>query len=392
MSMRSGERRWLLAAVVLASACGDDDGASSPADATPGADTAVELDAGEPAGDADADRDAGPGGDAGPMIDPSAARWVAAPEPAEGPLMLWGYQTAAIDAHRGLLFGGTTAGEIGGSVLADVWLYDSSSGDVVVTAIQPSDVEPAPRYCGCAAWDPDRERLVIAGGRDLDDALDVPVETWELDLDGPRWTRIDAPASPPGVVGCSLAYSSTRRAMYAFGGASREVGTIATTYRYEPETPAWIELAAEGPVPRYDAELRAIRDGAELLLFAGSFGAVGAAFYSDVWRFDVMSETWTEVSVAGEVPPGRRAPWMVLRDDDAGFWMSMGYDGAMQPIRDLWYFDLAGAAWTAIALSADGPPARGFARHLPGPPGTLGLMLSGFGASTPLRDAWFLTL
>ncbi len=329
--------------------------------------------------------DAGPV-DAGPTFDPTAVQWERAAEPAAGPLAIWAFLSAAIDEHRTVVFGGTNAGPTGGTVLGSTWLYDTSSGELVATEIATDG--PDPRYCGCAGWDPNRERVVLSGGRDLSGPANVPAETWELDLEAGTWTEAAVPSSPPGVIGCAMAWSESQGAMYLFGGASN-AGASALTYRYEPEDPVWVELEAAGPSARYDGVLTAL-DDENLMLFGGSLSAMGAAFFSDLWRFDTTTETWSEIVVEGDTPQGRRVPWLALTPDHSGFYLAMGFDGEMEPIGDFWFFDFSAASWTPLTL----PPelnARAFTGRLPAAGDALGTMLGGYRDGRPVREIWRLS-
>lgn len=349
-------------------ACGDDDRAA-----------VVEADAGLAEPDAGLELDAG-------ARDPTAVRWTMREPPLDGPLRVWGFLLADLGDGRAVLFGGTTANEIGGTTLDGTWLYDMRGTEPVVRAIGATG--PAARYCGCAAYDPDRDVVVMMGGRDLASPFSIPMETWELDLETETWSQPSVDSSPGGPIGCSLAYSREARAMFLFGGGGAE-GYPETTWRWDPDAPAWTALEATGPTGRYDAIWLPMADGRRSLLFAGSFGAMGAAFYSDVWIFDAVDETWTEVEIEGDVPPGRRTPWTAWEPGERGLYVANGYDGNMEPIGDFWHLDLEARRWTQ--LSADGAPgARGFTPALPGPEGTLGAMLGGFDGSSPLGELWAL--
>ncbi len=327
------------------------------------------------------------GTDAGPPPDPTLAHWESVPAPDVGPLAIWGFLTADLGDGRAIVFGGTNANAVSGSTLQATWLYDMRGSEVAVSEVVVDGTKPAPRYCGCAAWDPERAKLVMSGGRDLDAPFSVPPETWELDLAAATWARVAVPETPQGVIGCSMAWSSARHAMYLFGGAGAR-GASSKIFRYDAAVPEWVEVPAAGPVPRYDAVLLPRDGGATLLMFAGSLSATGAAFYSDVWLFDTASEAWSELEVAGDAPPGRRGPWIAESLDHRGLYVAMGYDGAMLPIGDFWWLDLESARWTRLELGAGGPEARGFSPSLPGGALGLGVMLGGFDATAPVRTLW----
>ena len=364
-------RAFLFSLTSLIVGCGDD-GRANDADAGVAPDAARTIDAASTV-------------DAGPY-DPATVTWSMVEPPGDGPLRVWGFLVADLGDGRAVVFGGTTASAVGGVTLDGTWLYDMRGETPVVRAIEASG--PAGRYCGCAAYDPERDVVVMTGGRDVVLPLSIPPETWELSLATESWTQIDVPETPGGVVGCSLAYAREPAAMHLFGGGG-EMGYSDVTYRYDPAAPAWVPLDATGPTARYDAIFVPMHDGHRLLLFAGSFGAMGAAFYSDVWIFDAREESWSELAIEGEPPPGRRTPWTAWAPGGRGLYVANGYDGAMQPIGDFHYLDLEERRW--VALPSEGAPsARGFSQGLPGPDGTLGAMLGGYDGDAPVPELWLL--
>lgn len=330
--------------------------------------------------DAGAEPDAGP-----PSTDPLTARFDAVTVSGAGPWNVWGFVAVSTGTDRAIVIGGTDAGSFGGTVYETVWDVSVTDGALSATELDLAD-GPLPRYCGCAAYDADRDVVVVFGGRDLTGPTTLAPETWELDPGARTWTRIDAAAQPVGTLGCAMAFAPSAGQVYLFGGASL-AGHSADTYRYDPGLPGWERLDASGPLPRYDGVLFPSKAGDALYLFGGSYNAVGAAFYSDLWRFDPAAESWTEVSLPSG-PGGRRTAWIVHDPALDGLYVGFGYDGSMQPYGDLWYLDLAARRWTEIAIPLEGPAPRGFSPSLPGGPGALGTVVGGFGAQNPAGDAW----
>jgi hypothetical protein len=308
------------------------------------------------------------------------------PDPAEGPLALWGFLVADLGDGRAVVFGGTNAGS-SGTTFDRTFLYDMNSDPITATEIEASG--PEPRYCGCMVYDAKRNVVVMTGGRNLTTPLSVPPETWELDLTGSRWSQVEVPETPQGVIGCVLAYSRHADTTYLFGGAGPE-GYGEAIYAYDPAAPAWNLLSARGPSGRYDPIFEPMGDGRELLLFAGSFGAEGSAFYSDLWKFDTDAETWTEIIPREDgpaAPIGRRTPWMRFSEGERGIYVANGYDGRPGPIGDFWYFDFEQLTWSAFALEG-GPTERGFSLALPGPAGSYGIMFGGYDGRAPTPELW----
>lgn len=323
--------------------------------------------------------------DAPAPFDPRRAHWEARVVPAEA-LPLWGHAAAVLPDGTSLVFGGAIGDA--SSASDDALIVDASSSGLTVTALPSPTPRPVDRWCGCAAYDGARERVIVAGGRNLGALGGLPGDTWLVDPSSGDVAELPASGAPASVIGCALAYSASRRATYWFGGASAG-GVSQAMWRLDEDAGTWAAVAATGPTPRYDAHLEAIDDGRTLLLFAGSYGSSGAAFYSDVWRFDTASETWSEVVVEGDMPPGRRTPWVRLANGERGFYAGFGYDGSMSALGDLFYFDLETRTWTAVPLDP-APPARGFSPALAAP-GAAGLLYMGLSSATSaIADAWVL--
>ena len=374
----------LLVASLSLAACGGASPVVAPADA--GADVPVVVDA-----------DAPVVADVPVVVDAPAAatpHWSSI-SLTDGPTGRWGVMVADRGDGTAYLYGGTDLTAAGrGTISRDIWRYDGR-GDAPVFEQLSVTGSPPPRYCGCLAYDPMGNRILMVGGRTPD--VSAP-ETWTLDLATLLWTRAITTGSPPGTIGCAMAWSPSRSAMYLVGGASGS-GVNGRTWRFDPSGPGWQEVMATGPRARYDHGLRAIEGGRALLLFGGARSATGASnFFNDLWRFDTASEQWSQVAVEGASPPGRRTPWMVAEADGTHLLMGLGVHGLQvsETFGDLWRLDLATSQWTELTAAvapADGsdpPPARGFTQGLPGPRGALGLLLGGFDGRAAIDDAWVL--
>jgi len=96
-------------------------------------------------------------------------------------------------------------------------------------------------------------------------------------------------------------------------------------------------------------------------MHAGSYGADGVAFFSDVWLFDPMSESWSEsVPTTGEGQP-RRTPWLVRDPDSGGFLVGFGNTGLdpSDALADLAHYDLTTGEWSDVTPPS-GPGPHGF--------------------------------
>ncbi|MFO0607054.1 MAG: hypothetical protein U0324_28030 [Polyangiales bacterium] len=330
--------------------------------------------AGDAAGDAAPDTPAGP-----PHV-----TWEPVDLPAAGPLGRWGIMIADVGDGTAFVYGGTTLTAAGGgSTSSDLWRFDgrgdAPSFERVAAAGSP------PRYCGCVGYLPDSQTVLMIGGRNPNEA---PAETWAM-REG-AWSQLAVPTTPPGVIGCAMAWSRERGALYLFGGGGMAAGFSSRIWRYDPSAPAWVMLDATGPRGRYDDALVPLPDGRTLLMVAGARGAqAGTGFYNDVWRFDTMAETWQQVTITGEAPPGRRSPWVSVDADGGGIVVALGSTGiqAGEVLDDAWHLDLAAGAWARLEPETL-PPARGFSMALPGRGAVRGYLFGGFDNARPIRDAW----
>ena len=229
----------------------------------------------------------------------------------------------------------------------------------------------------------------MIGGRN---PAEAPAETWALPLDTMAWSRLAAPSTPGGVIGCAMGWSTARNALYHFGGGGMATGFSGATSRFDPDGVRWVTLDATGPRGRYDDAFVPMPDGRRFVMTAGARGATaGPAFLSDTWVFDAMTEAWTQVVTEGEVPEGRRNPFVSVDGDGNGLVMAMGATGIQpgQVLSDTWHLDLSAARWTRLDL-ADLPDARGFITAVPGRGSVRGVLMGGFDNERVVSDLWTL--
>jgi hypothetical protein len=153
---------------------------------------------------------------------------------------------------------------------------------------------PCPDACidaAAVAIDSGRGILYISGFCGFDsDPWDVnPGQVWEYRIDDNRWLRrADMPATLHGH--SAVAH---RDYVYVFGGNGAE-GRSNDVYRYDVLTDTWaaIETSGEEPTPRSDH--RAVIAGNTMLIFGG----IETAFYpetmDDIQALDLETMTWSE--------------------------------------------------------------------------------------------------
>jgi hypothetical protein len=276
-------------------------------------------------------------------------------------------------------------------------LLDDLSVTTTVLAVDGSDplaVSDAadlatPRFCGCALFDEVNGEIVSFGGRNT---AGPQASAERIDPATGTSTPVDG-AELVGTIGCSAIFDPGTGMGYVFGGGRGAFS--ADTWRYDPADHSLTQIDVEGPSARYDAGTVRLPDGDMLIVGGMGMGAgMSPDFRDDVWRFDVGSETWSEVSTSGDFE-GRRFPFITLGPDDAFVYVGYGSDhpGGQSVLDDLWALELETGVFTELSPEGDEPRERGFALSLPGPEDTLGIMAWGGDAQTSVvEDAWVLAL
>lgn len=307
-----------------------------------------------------------------------------------GPAGRWGYMVAPVGDGTAYVYGGTTLLNTGsGTVSNELWLVDGRTASPTFTRLTVTG-SPPPRYCGCLAYIPPSRTVLMIGGRNPSEA---PAETWALPLETMAWSRVMAPTTPGGVIGCSMGWSTARGALFHFGGGGQTTGFSSVTSRFDPAGPRWVTVEATGPRGRYDDAFVPLPDGRRFVMTAGARGAMaGPAFLNDTWIFDAMAESWEQVMTEGDAPAGRRNPWISVDRDGRGFLMAMGSTGIQpgQALSDTWHLDLETRRWTNLDL-ATLPDARGFITAIPGSGSVRGFLMGGFDNERVLNDVWALS-
>jgi hypothetical protein len=264
---------------------------------------------------------------------------------------LW--SAAAFDPIRGvtIMFGGSGNNDwLGGT-----WAWDGLSWELIIPDDPTLTTAPGLRERHMMTWDPDREAVVLFGGRE--DTNGASNDTWLLDANG--WTELTivddlGDGMPSTRIGGSLAFDGARRNIVLFGGSN----TLNDTWVLEGNE--W-RLAQANATGSPDQPSR--RDGASMIfaplrdaivLYGGTAGFNN--WQGDTWEWDGAG--WSRrplPDVDGDGEP----------TEQAGAF-SMGYDpqrGRTAMLADghapsMWEWD--GATWKLVApddTAADGDPA-----------------------------------
>ena len=246
----------------------------------------------------------------------------------------------AYDAATGVavVFGGNLGSTSYTNVTAEQWAWSPETASwAIVDAPGP---RPSPRYRSPAAYDSLRERVVLFGGLDADDA--PLADTWEWDGVAGAW-KDRTPQSPPARRDGAMAWSGVEGRLVLFGGLGEGDQALSDAWSWTGGT--W-EPVSGGPPARRGHTLTA--DGAGGLVLYGGVDGVGAGL-ADVWTYD---GAWTKLADGPGARGGHGATWV----GSIGRVVVFGGEGAGL-LADLQAFDPATQTWSA-PTSAGGPTAR----------------------------------
>jgi hypothetical protein len=334
--------------------------------------------------------------------------------------------------NRLFVFGGfTDAGSF-----RDVWQL-TLGGTPAWTEIRPPDPLPAARGGAGMIYDPDRDRLIIAGGAPGQGG--GPGDTWELTLDGsPRWSLLVASGSVPSqVYGNPAIYDPVRRRMVLFdffrgvelplddaapvwaslphqsagdpipglrsshalvfdpetermflhGGFVDRPTNDTWSYALAPGLTGWSRLAPASDPPSARAYHVAVRDPVRdrLIVYGGTDGGER----HDLWTCALDTGAWAPLIASGTEPPAFRGLSAVYdsRRDRVIFF---GGQGALGTSKELWTLTLWGTpTWRRIAAGGDSIPPRRDHSAVYDPEGDRMFVFGGIGSSGELRgDVW----
>lgn len=214
------------------------------------------------------------------------------------------------------------------------------------------DEEPPPARTGHAmAYDPQRGRTVMFGGKGADGTLLADTSEW----DGVRWRRITpiAGVAPVAREGHAMVYHAAAGQLLLFGGAS-QTGAQGDTWLWDGRR--WREVSPDdGPSSRSEHALTYdSARGAALLVGGSNQGQLSEpqSGHSDQWEWD--GARWQELT-ADALPPVREAAALAYDARDGRLLLIGGAgldaDGAPLALADRFSFR-AGAWREEEALAA----------------------------------------
>lgn len=349
----------------------DTGGNGAQPDAAPPADASA-----EDSGPLDAAADAG-STDVGPVA-PCPAIGTALPEGTAPPRR--GDTSLAVDEACGRLY--LFSGDDGepqncgfppSSFVYDLYVYDTFRERWYEVAPQGDwmaapPTAPIPRARMTTAWDANRGRLVVFGGRwraGSSGAYTFPSDVWAYDPETNDWSQLASEgAGPAGRMGHTMHADPDRdRMIIAFGarefaGLRYDVTQTNDVWAFDLENNAWDRLADANPPGSPAPQARLFHYAAvdtlrgRLWLFSGSssdpfgFEPTVPSELADSWYLDLPTERWTRYT-PGTPPTSRFRGPMAYDATRDQLVIYGGHDNTpLGNNSEVWTYDIAGNAWT----------------------------------------------
>jgi hypothetical protein len=259
----------------------------------------------------------------------------------------------------------------------------------------PSSPIPNPRYLQAAAFDEDRNVLVMFGGwsgASSDNGFGpASQDLWEWDPATGAWSnRTPASAKPSPRAGASMVYDSVHKNFVIFGGRSTAGYNYEDTWVWDPAGGTFTDATTSGPSARSQHSMVFEKSTGKVLLFGGGRADAGSAiwpetyFYSDpiqrpgsgaspdgtgialafgdTWEWDPSAGQWTQL--APTATPSARYDSALVWDSKRNLAVLFGgiqkdqADESGIPQADTWEWNPTATAWNLRPTTATTPKAR----------------------------------
>jgi hypothetical protein len=230
-------------------------------------------------------------------------------------------------------------GGYGGNYRSSLWVYSP------LTNIH-RDVLPDTRYDCVAVFVKSRNAVYMGFGSNTSNHL--MNDLWKVDCSNSTWSRIYTAASPASTArrrGSVMVYSPFLDAILLFSGEGNNTNDI---WKYDFALNNWVQLFPTGVLPPYRYYAGSAYDEDHERLYI--FGGLGATGYSDLWYYDVKSNSWVKVAPLGSSPTAtaRRLPGMVYDSINKCLWLFGGYDGSATYYNTLHKYIIESNTWVQM--------------------------------------------
>ena len=166
-------------------------------------------------------------------------------------------------------------------------------------------------------------------------------ETWKLDLTTNAWSQLSTSGTAPE--GRRYTNSDIYNGnLIIFGGYGSNA--LNDVWKLNLTTLAWTQIhdgTGTAPPARYIHSVNITGDN--LYVFGG---VIPGLSYNDTWKFDLTTNTWSQLSTTGTTPSARRVSDAIIYNNK--LYIFGGINGSGTYINDLWELNLSTLEWNEI--------------------------------------------
>ena len=267
------------------------------------------------------------------------------------------------------------------------------TGDVAQAqwqALQPTTAGPGARYQHVMQYNAATNQVFVFGGRDGSQIFN---DVWALDMDTLAWRQIAANASvaPPARFSTVMIVDEPGQNLYIATGQTQGGAVFNDIWKLDLATESWTDLsptAGEAPIARYGAPGGNL--GGNLVTTHG----FGGSRYNDTWRFNISTEQWENVTPSGAAPLNR-CLFAAAPSGDTNLVIHGGCASGFGDcfLDDTWVLDSDANVWREV-LSDVRPVGRQHQTLVSGEAASSQVILFGGqdASRTPRNDLWSLDL
>jgi N-acetylneuraminic acid mutarotase len=158
--------------------------------------------------------------------------------------------------------------------------------------------------------------------------------------DGGQWEESSPATSPDSRFGHSMANLNGN--LYIFGGmVPGDPNPQNELWEYDYATSTWSQVSAAGSLPPGRHSHTAVAQDSKMLIYGGA--GAGGRPQSDLWEYNADGNNWN--NVFAQCPPSARHSHSAALTED-GRMVVVGGVGSGGNLNDTWIFDLVSNSWT----------------------------------------------
>lgn len=222
--------------------------------------------------------------------------------------------------------------------------------------LSPTGAKPSARGWHVLAVDPDNRKLYLHGGW-AGTGTQGFEDFWSYHIAADTWTQLSPGATPLGARErhAGIYDRASGRLLLHGGWDGIEVRT--DLWAYDVASNTWSQISAIGPLRQAD-HVAVLHEASRSFFVHGGWQGQGA-YHSQMWSYDLNNGTWNRHSpTTGSIPDGRKDHVAVVHQATSIIYIHGGDVSGVGVSDDLWSYDIGADRWTQLFPSGPRPSAR----------------------------------